>query len=76
MRYWVGITDNDWFSFLAARPELPEVNFWQPSATAPARFVPGELFLFKLHARRADRRRRILRHLLVAPCGSGLGHVW
>ncbi len=29
MRYWVGITDYLWFSFLAARPELPEVNFWQ-----------------------------------------------
>ncbi|MEO6579106.1 MAG: hypothetical protein ABIO99_09455 [Candidatus Limnocylindria bacterium] len=32
MRYWVGITDWDWFSYLAERPELPEVNFWQPSA--------------------------------------------
>jgi hypothetical protein len=33
MRYWVGIiTDWDWFRFLAATPDLAEVNFWQPSA--------------------------------------------
>ena len=51
MRYWVGITDYDWLSFLAARPELPEVNFWQPSAgRRPVTLEPGALFLFKLHA--------------------------
>jgi len=33
MKLWVGVTDNDWFRFLAARPELEEVNFWQPSGT-------------------------------------------
>lgn len=27
MRYWIGITDWDWYRFLAARPELGEVNF-------------------------------------------------
>ncbi|MGI8791657.1 MAG: HNH endonuclease [Acidimicrobiales bacterium] len=51
MRFWVGITDYDWFSFLAARPDLPEVNFWQPSAgRRPVTLEPGALFLFKLHA--------------------------
>ena len=51
MRYWVGITDYDWFSFLAARLELPEVNFWQPSAgRRPVTLETGALFLFKLHA--------------------------
>jgi len=51
MRYWLGITDYDWFTFLAARPELPEVNFWQPSAgRRPVTLEPGALFLFKLHA--------------------------
>ena len=51
MRYWIGITDWDWFQFLAARPELPEVNFWQPSAgRRPAALEEGMLFLFKLHA--------------------------
>lgn len=53
MRYWIGITDWDWFRFLGARPELPEVNFWQPSAgRLPVRLDEGALFLFKLHASR------------------------
>ena len=51
MRFWIGITDWDWFRFLAARPELPEVNFWQPSAgRRPVTLDEGALFLFKLHA--------------------------
>lgn len=53
MRYWVGITDWDWYRFLAARPGLAEVNFWQPSAgRQPVRLEPGALFLFKLHGPR------------------------
>jgi putative restriction endonuclease len=53
MRYWLGITDYDWFRFLAAKPELAEVNFWQPSASRrPAALEPGQLFLFKLHGPR------------------------
>jgi putative restriction endonuclease len=52
VRYWIGITDDDWFRFLAARPELAEVNFWQPSAERrPVTLERGTLFLFKLHAR-------------------------
>lgn len=52
MPYWIGITDYEWFRFLAARPELPEVNFWQPSAgRRPVALEEGALFLFKLHAR-------------------------
>lgn len=51
MRFWVGITDYDWYSFLASRPELPEVNFWQPTARRrPAALTPGIPSLFKLHA--------------------------
>jgi putative restriction endonuclease len=50
MRYWVGITDYEWYRFLAAQPELTEVNFWQPSARRrPAALETGALFLFKLH---------------------------
>jgi putative restriction endonuclease len=53
MRYWIGITDYDWFRFLAAKPALAEVNFWQPSAgRRPAALEPGQLFLFKLHGPR------------------------
>jgi len=52
MRAFVGVTDGDWFRFLRARPELDEVNFWQPGGGREFRALdPGELFLFKLHAR-------------------------
>jgi len=27
----VGVTDGEWRSFLAARPQINEVNFWRPS---------------------------------------------
>src|SRR5262245_8605680 len=53
MKAFVGITDSDWFSFLASRPDVDEVNFWQPSgATRFKALGPNELFLFKLHAPR------------------------
>ncbi len=50
MRFWVGITDRDWYDFLAARAPLDEVNFWQPSARRPVHLEVGAPFLFKLHA--------------------------
>lgn len=32
MEFWVGVTDNNWYEFLAnLKPN--EVNFWQPSGT-------------------------------------------
>jgi len=31
VRDYVGVTDTDWYRFLAARPDLSEVNFWRPS---------------------------------------------
>lgn len=48
MRFWVGVTDNNWYKFLAkSNPE--EVNFWQPSAIPPFTGAPmGLPFLFKL----------------------------
>lgn len=48
MKFWVGVTDNHWYEFLyIRRPD--EVNFWQPSATAPFVNAPiGMPFLFKL----------------------------
>ncbi len=50
MKFWVGVTDKNWFNFL--RPRAPdEVNFWQPSAAPVAAFLePGTPFLFKLHS--------------------------
>ena len=51
MNLRIGVTDGDWFRFLASRPHLDEVNFWQPSGRHRFQALqPGELFLFKLHA--------------------------
>lgn len=48
MKFWLGVTDNNWYQFLSQR-ELDEVNFWQPSARPPFRGAPiGMPFLFKL----------------------------
>jgi len=50
-KLYIGITDKDWFRFLSARPELDEINFWQPGGLRQFRALkPGELFLFKLHS--------------------------
>jgi putative restriction endonuclease len=50
VRAYVGVTDNDWYRFLAARPEVAEVNFWQPSGGREFRVLaPGEPFFFKTH---------------------------
>jgi putative restriction endonuclease len=50
MKFWVGLTDWDWYDFLSAQPTLEEVNFWQPGARRPVRLDVGAPFLFKLHA--------------------------
>lgn len=51
MRYWVGITDRDWFEFLASRAGIDEINFWQPrGGRRPVHLELGAPFLFKLHA--------------------------
>lgn len=50
---FVGLTDWDWYSFLAAQPQLEEVNFWRPTSDRAFKALqPGELFLFKLHSPR------------------------
>lgn len=47
-KFWVGVTDNRWFSFLRSR-DFDEVNFWQPSAKALfTGIAPGTPFFFKL----------------------------
>lgn len=50
MKFWIGITDNDWYKYLAGiHPD--EINFWRPSPAQPFRALePGGLFLFKLHS--------------------------
>ena len=50
MQLYVGVTDYDWWRYLAGlAPD--EVNFWQPSSKQGFRALrPGEPFLFKLKA--------------------------
>ncbi len=50
MRAFVAVTDKDWYQFLAGRPDLDDVNFWQPSGNRVFRALSqGEPLLFKLH---------------------------
>ena len=51
VRFFVGITDRDWFDFLSHLDGLDEANFWQPSGQQQFRALQiGEPFLFKLHS--------------------------
>lgn len=53
VKLWAANTDLDWFDYLAAQPDVDEVNFWQPSGgTSFGAIQPGELFLFKLKSPR------------------------
>jgi putative restriction endonuclease len=48
---FIGVTDRDWYEFLSGRPDLAEVNFWQPGGRTQFKaLAPGDLFLFKLHS--------------------------
>jgi hypothetical protein len=50
VRAYVGVTDGSWYRFLADRPGVTEVNFWQPSGAREFRVLaPGEPFFFKTH---------------------------
>lgn len=49
MRFWIGVTDDRWFRFLATRvPD--EVNFWNPGGQSFKAVEIGAPFLFKLHS--------------------------
>lgn len=47
MDIFVGVTDYEWFTYLAEN-QPDEVNFWRPSSTRFAALSRGEPFLFKL----------------------------
>ena len=50
MKFFVGVTNNEWFEYLAAR-QPDEVNFWRPRSQFDFRVIPvGAPFLFKLHS--------------------------
>ena len=64
MRGYIANTDYDWYSFLKERPDLDEVNFWQPSARREFRVIPpGAPFFFKLKHP----------HYAIAGCGVFAG---
>jgi putative restriction endonuclease len=48
MKYYLGATDIDWYSFLSKR-ENEDINFWQPGGKSKFNVLkPGAPFLFKL----------------------------
>lgn len=48
MRGYVALIDQDWYSFLAAWPDLTAVNLWRPAAGREFRSLePGEFVFFK-----------------------------
>jgi putative restriction endonuclease len=50
VRAYVGVTDGDWYRYLAARPTLAEVNFWRPGGSREFHALSiGEPFFFKTH---------------------------
>jgi putative restriction endonuclease len=50
MKFYVAVTDHDWFDYLHSLSGVDEVNFWQPSPDHTFRVLErGDLFLFKLH---------------------------
>ncbi|MCU1303612.1 MAG: restriction endonuclease, partial [Candidatus Sulfotelmatobacter sp.] len=53
MRFFVGVTDYNWYKVHASRLQVDEVNFWRPSPDAGFKALKtGEPFLFKLHSPR------------------------
>ena len=51
MRYWVGVTDDAWATYLRSIEVADEVNFWQPGGIRPITLRPGDLWVFKRHVR-------------------------
>ena len=45
MKFFVGVTDNEWFRFLSGLDAPEEGNFWQPRGPRPFRaLAPGDLW--------------------------------
>ena len=48
MKFYLGVTDSNWYNFLARR-NREDVNFWQPGGKTNFKLLsPGAPFLFKL----------------------------
>jgi putative restriction endonuclease len=53
MKLFVAVTDYQWYSLHASKPQIEEVNFWKPSTGGTFKALQvGEPVLFKLHAPR------------------------
>lgn len=75
MRAYVGVTDGGWYRFLSSRPDLQEVNFWQPSGGREFRVPgPGEPFFFKTHY--PSSRPTIRKTGWSAGASSAAPHAW
>ncbi|MBI4879006.1 MAG: HNH endonuclease [Planctomycetes bacterium] len=49
MKGFIANTDFEWYSFLRERPDLEEINFWQPGGGQVFKAIePGSLLFFKL----------------------------
>jgi putative restriction endonuclease len=50
VKAYVGVTDGEWYRFLATRTDLNEVNFWRPGGGRRfGALTEGEPFFFKTH---------------------------
>src|SRR5262245_44539532 len=50
MKAYVGVTDGEWYRYLAGRFDLNEVNFWRPGGGRRfGAIAEGEPFFFKTH---------------------------
>ena len=50
MKFYVGVTNNDWFFQLRDQNTKEPINFWRPTTRAFRTLKPGDYFLFKLHS--------------------------
>jgi putative restriction endonuclease len=48
MKGYIAHTDPGWWTFLHARPDLEEVNFWRPGGRRFSALSPGEPLFFRL----------------------------
>jgi hypothetical protein len=39
VRAYIAVTDRDWYGFLRDRPDLDEVNFWQPGGSRQFKYL-------------------------------------
>jgi len=53
MNFYLGVTDNDWFTALRTQQAI-ECNFWMPSGKGFGSLLPGQEFLFKRKAPHND----------------------